>query len=166
MGEKKLLIAFIIGTLLLLSGGVMILNNTTMSSKVTVTKNAKVEILEREFNWGQIDYSGPKATKTFIIKNSGSEVLKLTNVKTSCSCTSAQLVIDGIRSPLFLMHSTSSWVGQLQPGREAQVIVVFDQRFHGPQSVGPIERIISVETSDVNNPKIEFKLTGNVIKSS
>lgn len=166
MGEKKLLIAFIIGTLLLLLGGVIVLNNTATSSKFIATKDAQVEIEELKFDWGQIDYNGPKAKKTFKIKNSGTEILRVTNIKTSCTCTSAQIVINESKSPLFSMHNTSSWVGEVQPGKEAELLVIFDQRFHGPQGVGPIERIISVETNDANNPKIEFKLTGNVVKTS
>lgn len=165
MAEKKLLIAIIIGTLLILGGGVMVLSSQSASSKVVSSQNVKAEAAEKKFDWGQIDYNGPKATKSFKIKNSGSEILKLTNIKTSCSCTSAQIIIDGNQSPLFSMHSVSSWVGEVQSGKEAELVVVFDQSFHGPSGVGPIERIISVETNDAKNPKIEFNLTGNVVKS-
>lgn len=165
MNEKKILIIIIIGTLLILGGGVILLSSSPAKTPVSLSQNVKAEAPEKTFDWGQIDYNGPKATKSFKIKNSGSEILKLTNIKTSCSCTSAQIIIDGSQSPLFSMHSVSSWVGEVQPGKEAELVVVFDQSFHGPSGVGPIERIISVETNDVKNPKIEFNLTGNVVKS-
>ncbi|MBI2022646.1 DUF1573 domain-containing protein [Candidatus Daviesbacteria bacterium] len=162
MTEKKLIIAFIIGTVLILGGGVMVLNSST-PKKITSSQSVKVETGERKFDWGQINYNGPKATKIFKIKNTGTDVLKLTSVKTSCSCTSAQLVIDDQRSPLFSMHSVSSWVGEVKPGKEALLEVVFDQAFHGPSGVGPVERIISVETNDAQNPYLEFNLKGVVV---
>lgn len=164
MNEKKLLIVFILGTILILGGGVMILNSQNTSSKITSSSNAKTEVAETKFDWGQIDYNGPKATKTFKIKNSGSAALQLTNVKTSCTCTSAQIIIDKNSSPRFSMHNTSSWIGEVQPGKEAELVVIFDQTFHGPSGIGPIERIISLETNDLQNPKLEFYLTGNVVK--
>lgn len=163
MNEKKLFITFALITLFILSGSVVLLSSTSKSS-ISKTQNAKAEVLETSFAWGEIAYEGPKATKTFKIKNSGAETLKLSNVKTSCTCTSAQIVIDNQKSPLFSMHGTSNWIGEVPVGKEAELMVIFDQQFHGPSGVGPIERIISVETNDAQNSKLEFNLKGNVVK--
>jgi len=164
MNEKKLFIALIIGTILLLGGSVAVLSSSGTSA-ITVTQNAKVEIQEKTFDWGQIEYNGPKASKTFVINNSGSETLKLFNIKTSCTCTSAQLITVDKKSPLFAMHGGSSWVGEVAPGKEAKLEIVFDQTFHGPSGVGPIQRFITVETNAADNPKLEFNLKGNVVKN-
>lgn len=165
MGEKTVIIIITLVTLLILGGVVIVMSGSGSSNaQITLTQNAKAEALERNFDWGKIDYNGPKATKTFKIKNTGMEILKLTNIKTSCTCTSAQIIIDGNKSPLFSMHSGFSWVGEVLPEKEADLVVVFDQSFHGPSGVGPVERLISVETNDSQNPKIEFNLTGNVVK--
>lgn len=163
MNEKKLFIALTIATLLILGGSVLVLSSSG-SNTITVTQNAKAEVNEKQFEWGSIDYNGPKANKIFTIKNNGTEPLKLTKVKTSCTCTTAQIIIDGKKSPLFSMHPGSSWVGEVASGEEAQLEVVFDQTFHGPSGLGPIERYITVETNDVTNPKLEFSLKGNVVK--
>lgn len=166
MNEKKLFLIFLIGTLLLLGGSVVYLSGfSSGKSVISVSQNVKAEVMENSFDWGEIAYSGPKATKTFKIKNSGTETLKLTNVKTSCTCTTAQVVIEGKESPLFSMHATSSWLGDVAPGKEAELKVIFDQQFHGPSGVGLVERIISVETNDANNKLLEFNLKGNVVKS-
>lgn len=164
--NNKIIIALLIGTFLILGVGVFVLSSSSAKPQLSLSQNAKAETTEKTFDWGQINYDGPKATKTFKIKNPGTETLKLSNVKTSCSCTSAQILIDKNQSPFFSMHSISSWTGEVQPGKEAELVVVFDQTFHGPSGVGPVERIISVETNDAKNPKIEFNLTGNVVKSS
>ena len=92
--------------------------------------------------------------------------MQLTGIKTSCVCTKAQVVIDGKTSPYFSMHSTSSWVGEVAPGKEAQLTVIFDPAFHGPTGVGPIERLIDIQTNDIQNPNLEFSLKGVVVKDS
>lgn len=84
------------------------MSTNTTPAKVTASQNAKAESSETKFDWGQIDYGGPKATKTLKIKNVGIESLRLTKVKTSCTCTTAQLIIDAKKSPLFSMHGGSN----------------------------------------------------------
>lgn len=165
MNNKKTVIGFIVITLLILGGGIYFLSSTTSApAQITASQNAKVQVDQKTFDWGNIPYSGGNATKTFTIKNTGTDTLKLTGVKTSCTCTKAQVAIDGKTSPYFSMHSTSGWVGEVAPGKEAQLSVIFDPAFHGPSGVGPVERLISVETNDVQNPKIEFSLKGVVVK--
>lgn len=164
MGGKKVLIISIVITAVILGGGVFLLSNSFSATQITASQNAKVEIPEKTYDWGEIKYEGELATKTFIIKNIGTESLKITNIKTSCTCTKAQIIIDGQTSPYFSMHATSGWVGEIPPGKEGQLLVIFDQRFHGPSGVGPITRLISIETNDSQNSQIEFSLTGNVVK--
>lgn len=165
MNDKKIVIGLIVITLLVLGGGIFVLSSTSATpAKITASQNAKAEVPERTFDWGNITYSGEKATKTFTIKNSGSDALKLSGVKTSCTCTKAQISIDGKVSPYFSMHSTSGWAGEIPPGKEAKLLVIFDQAFHGPSGVGPIERLVSLNTNDVQNSTIEFSLRGVVVK--
>lgn len=163
--DKKIIIGLVVLTVLILGGGIFVLSSTT-SAPVTVTssQNAKATVDQKTFDWGNIPYSGGNATKTFTIKNTGTDVLKLTGLKTSCTCTKAQISIDGKVSPYFSMHSTSSWVGEVPPGKEASLTVIFDPAFHGPTGVGSVERLVSVETNDSQNSKIEFSLKGVVIK--
>lgn len=165
MNQKKILIAFIVLTVAILAGGIYILSVTsTTPQKVITSQNAKVNVDQKTHDWGQIAYSGGNVSKTFTIKNTGTDVLRLTNIKTSCDCTKAQVTIDGKNSPFFSMHSTSSWVGEVAAGKEASLTVIFDPAFHGPTGVGPMERLISVQTNDINNPNLEFSLKGVVVK--
>lgn len=162
--NKKIVIGFILVTLLILSGGIYVLSTATSSPTVTFSQNAKAQVDEKVFDWGQIPYSGGNATKIFTIKNTGTDILKLSNIKTSCVCTKAYVSIDSQKSPAFSMHTSSGWVGKVNPGSEAKLTVVFDPAFHGPQGVGPMERLISVQTSDIQNPTVEFSLKGVVVK--
>lgn len=166
MSERNIIIAVLIASLLILGGGIFLLSQSSSSTKqdITLSKNAKLEAKEKTFDWGEIKYSKGNATKTFTIKNVGSDPLKLYNIKTSCACTKANLTIEGKLSPDFSMHSKSSWSGEIGPGKEAILNVIFDPAFHGPTGVGPMERLISLQTNDLSSPTLEFKLTGNVVK--
>lgn len=161
--DKRFVIGIVAATLIILSGGVYLLQATGPAKSVS-SSAAKLEAGERSYEWGQINYSGGDVSKSFKIKNTGTETLRLYNIKTSCTCTKAFVSINGDKSPAFSMHTTSGWVGEVKPGEEATLEVVFDPDFHGPFGVGPITRLISVETNDKDNPKLEFTLTGNVVK--
>lgn len=165
MNDKKIVIGLIVLTFLILGGGIYVLASTSSAPpKVIASQNAKASVNQKTFDWGNIPYSGGNAVKDFVIKNTGSDVLKLSGVKTSCTCTKAQVSIDGKLSPYFSMHATSSWVGEISPGKEAKLTVIFDPTFHGPTGVGPMERLISVQTNDIQNPNLEFSLKGVVVK--
>ena len=163
MNEKKIIIILIFATILIVFGGILVLNKPSVTN-IKASSNVKITTQNNSYDWGEIKYTGPKATKSFKIKNSGTDILKLYNIKTSCACTSAQITTEQDLSPLFSMHSSSSWTGEVLPGKEAELMVVFDQQFHGPSGVGTIERIITIQTNDVSQPKLEFNLKGKVVK--
>lgn len=166
MNEKKLIIIMVVITSLILFGGLMLVSSTSSSApQIKSSVNAKANVTDpTSFDWGQIPMNGGKKTKTFSIKNSGTDVLKLYNVKTSCHCTKAYVTIDGNESPYFGMTGISSWTGEVNPGKEAKVTAVFDPLFHGVQGLGPIQRYVSLETNDASLGKLTFTLTGTVFK--
>ncbi len=143
----------------------MVLVNKTQPPTLDISGNAKVAVLgDTSHDWGQIDIKGGHVEKIFQIKNTGDSDLEVTNFKTSCMCTEAQVIIAGNNSPVFGMHSRSGWRGVLKPGETADVKVVFDPMFHGPQGTGPITRMVSFNTNDSNNQTVEFRLAGNVVR--
>lgn len=164
MSDKKVIYILAAITVAILGGAITFLGNGSPSSaKVNISPNVKLSVDQKTFDWGQIPINGGNVNKTFTIKNTGTEDLKLFNVKTSCHCTKAQITINGVTSPSFGMDSISPWVGEVPPGSKAQLNVVFDPAYHGANGRGPITRYISVSTNDVNNQKLEFTLTANVI---
>lgn len=166
-GEKWLVVGMIGISAAIIGGGVLLISpSSTNSSKdsIVATKNAKITISPQTIDFGTVSINGQKVRKTFIISNAGSVPLKITNVKTSCTCTTATLKIGKEESPKFSMHAVSSWIGEIEPGKNAELEVVFDQAFHGPGGVGSISRTISFETNDALNPKLEVTLNGAVTK--
>lgn len=163
--NKKLLVGFILSILALGAGTVWLAGGASPKPSVLGTSGrVKTTVPETSFDWGNISYSGGKATKIFVIKNEGTDILKLQSVKTSCTCTQAQVTTEQGKSPYFSMHGTSGWVGEVGPGKEAQLEVIFDPAFHGPSGVGPITRQVTVETNDAQKPNLEFSLKGVVVK--
>lgn len=166
MNDKKYLIIIAVLTLIILFGGVIFISSSSTSApQIAVSANVKTETIEpTSYDWGDIPINGGNATRSFTIKNTGTETLKLFNVKTSCHCTVANVSIDGKKSENFGMSGVSSWTGEVKPGKEAKLTVIFDPAFHGPQGVGPVTRFVSVDTNARGNEKITYTLTGTVIK--
>lgn len=164
MFDKKVFFLMIASTVLIFAGAVFVIGPSSKSTP-TLTENAIAYTLDpTSFDWGNISFDGEIATKEFRIKNNGNDILKFYNIRTSCHCTKAQIVVGEEGSPYFGMSGVSSWTGEVEPGKEAKLIVKFDQRYHGPQGVGPITRFVSVKTNDKATPELTFTLTGTVVK--
>lgn len=162
--ETKILFSLVAGVSLLILVLGLVLTSKSMAPVLKQNEKASIEILgERSYDWGKININGGNVEKIFKIKNTGSADLEVTNFKTSCLCTEAEVIIDGKASPAFGMHTTSSWKGAIKPEQTADIKVVFNPIFHGPQGTGPITRLVSFNTNDSNNSNIEFTLTGNVV---
>lgn len=163
--EKKFILFSILATIIIVAGGIFWASTYATTPSINASANVKATTIDpTSADWGQIPMFGGTVSKTFRIKNTGTDTLKLFNIRTSCHCTSAEIDTPTDQSPLFKMDSVSSWVGTVSPGKEAKLIVIFDPAFHGPDAVGPINRFIEVETNDKSLPKITFTVTGNVYK--
>ena len=163
MSDKNVIILIAVFTLVVLAGGIFLLGNS--SSQIAQSANAKAYTIDpTSFDWGNIPMNNGNVTKTFTVKNDGTDTLKIFNVKTSCHCTVARVSIDGKESQNFGMSGVSSWTGEVAAGKDAKIIVEFDPAYHGPQGVGPVTRFVSIDTNDKGNSKITFTLTGTVIK--
>lgn len=166
ISEKTVAITLILLTIAILLGGVILVSgsSSTTSAQIVASQNAKAQVDSTTYSWGNIPYSGGNVTKTFSIKNNGTDTLQLTNIRTSCHCTKAHVTINGGDSPDFGMNNVSSWIGNVKPRQEAKLTVTFDPAFHGPQGIGPVVRYVSVETNDSSQSKITFSLSGTVVK--
>lgn len=163
MSEKRVMLAVVGATALIIAGGVWWSARDGAVSGVSVTSDdAKAQVMESTYDWGEISIDGGKVEKVFDIKNAGAGVLQLYNVSTSCMCTTAQLLLGDRQSPEFSMHSKSSYKLEVPPGETAQLKVVFDPAFHGPSGIGPVTRQIEVQTNDANQQKLDFVLTAMV----
>jgi hypothetical protein len=160
----KTIIIGLILTLVLVFGGVFLVTKTSQVATLAQDQNVNVTIDKLSHDWGQIGINDGKVRAEFALTNSGSASLKLANVSTSCMCTTAQVEIDGRKSPYFGMHQKSSWSGEVAPGGVAKLVVEFDPAFHGPEGIGQITREITVETNDPDQKQLAFTTSAVVTK--
>lgn len=167
MSEKAIIIGVVILTVFIIGGGIFFLSNSPTKAVLQKTVGARIETPQTSFDFKNVPYNGGFAKHSFTIKNIGDKELQIANLATSCTCTKVFYKKGKEESPYFSMkgHSgESSWTGVLKPKEKAELVIVFDPTAHGPQGVGPIERIISFETNDPDKPYVEFSFKGVVVR--
>lgn len=102
--------------------------------------NPKVAVQQLEHDFGTIK-QGDKVTHSFIISNSGGDVLKILDVKASCGCTAA-----------------NPDKKELGPGESTKIIVSFDSKGRK----GPQVKTVRVKTNDPDNKEIVFTFRCNI----
>ena len=78
--------------------------------KLIPPKNAPIlELVPDEYNFGSVSQAAGVVASTMTLTNKGNEDLVINNIETSCGCTSASLIYQGIESPRFgmAMHGTN-----------------------------------------------------------
>lgn len=162
MKNNFIIIAIVLVSTLLLGGVVWAMSGSNQAQVIN-SANAKAETENVFHNWGEIGIRDGDVVAEFPIKNSGTDVLQLYNLTTSCSCTNAQFVSqDGDESPLFGMHSKSKYIYEVQPGEIVTLKAIYDPMFHGPSGVGSITRQVTVQTNDSKNPQLTFNMSAEV----
>jgi len=165
MNSKILVIGLIIFSLMAIVGSYFILVGgqkpqvQIISYSVSDKQRPKVEAKTIFSDLGTMKVSEDRSAN-FKIKNIGQKSLQLSNVSSSCSCTFGQIIIDGKESELFGMHNISDFAGEVLPGKEATVKVIYRPSIM--PVYGIIEREVYVSTNDPENPKLVFKVKATV----
>lgn len=120
-----------------------------------------IEVKETVYDMGTIKISDTKE-REFAIKNIGTKPLLLSEISSSCGCTTGQIIYKGTLSKTFSMHSQSDYVVQIEPNTSAIVKVVY-MPFTMPV-YGVVQRQVFMSTNDPNKLKLEFTIKANVQK--
>lgn len=169
--EGKVIIAFIVGTIILIGGLAFLMTKSSGggSGRDSLVPNIQAVNLEASpsgiMNLGQISYGGGKVTRSFDIKNTSDKTIKLRKITTSCMCTVAKVKIGNKETKSFGMEMN----GDLNPlidldlpaGETAEAAFTFDPTAHGPSGIGVIDRQITL-SFDVGYKVLEF--SGDVVK--
>jgi len=108
---------------------------------------AKIELNTNSFDLGDIQPDDGIRTEVFSVKNSGTSLLTISSISTSCGCTEAE-----VQSK------------EIQPGEQTALTVTYDPLVH-PGLVGKIKRMVYIQSNDILNPEIELELVGNSLPS-
>ena len=131
--------------------------------KLIPPKNAPIlELVPDEYNFGSVSQAAGVVASTMTLTNKGNEDLVINNIETSCGCTSASLIYQGIESPRFgmAMHGTNpkNFEQIIPPGDTAKLQVYYDPNVHKDLR-GSIARSIFIYSNDPRNRKQEVKIT-------
>lgn len=165
MNSKIIIGSIVVSAVILVFGAYSVGQGSKTPSVVISSYNStdqskpKAEIPQSSADLGPMKVSDEKSND-FMIKNSGDKPLQLSNIKSSCGCTVARIVIDGKESEEFGMHSQGSEIFEIAPQKSAIVRITY-RPFVMPV-YGFVEREVYVQTNDPLNPNLTFKVTTNV----
>lgn len=102
-----------------------------------------IYVAQPVYDFGSV-FEGIAVAHTFMIKNSGDEVLEISGVSASCGCTAAELASKSIA-----------------PGESVALDVLVNTTGFG----GTISKAITVYSNDPESPLLSLRVTGQVLKS-
>jgi hypothetical protein len=97
------------------------------------------------YDFGKAE-AGEKIHHTYIITNTGNEMLHITNVQPSCHCTTA-----------------GDWTHDIAPGQSGKITVQLDTT--GFNTGAPVQRTITVHSNAKNDPRMALVIKGSVWKA-
>lgn len=154
MMSLKLVVGFVVITLGLMLGMTLLLSLGNRPGKVTAS-SPKAAVSETTQDLGTMKVSEEKQVD-FTLRNEGQEPLKLTGMNSSCNCTFGQLIYQGKISQEYGMHAPSGFLGEIKPGEEGVIRVIYRPKIM--PVYGVVERQVFVETNDPRNPKLTFNV--------
>ncbi len=104
----------------------------------------RLDMPERSYDFGRI-YARWTVSHIFAVQNTGTADLVISNLVTSCGCTTAEL---------------SSRV--IPPGHRADLTVTFDADYHPAR--GNVTRLVWFATNDPTRPWVEVRVTADVLR--
>lgn len=127
-------------------------------------EQAQVQIIEEDRELGTMLVSDER-TAEFFLRNVGAEPLQISEVRTSCMCTFAQVIIDDEESPGFNMEmhnspAARSWTGVVEPGLTATVRVIYRPSLMPVE--GSVARNVKFNTNDPSRPVVELGIHATV----
>jgi len=167
MDNKSVVVGILIFTLLILGAIVFAYGKQTSKTEsipqyqFSDAEKPAVMAEPASFDFGSIALKDIKKT-TFTLENTGAQPLILSDVVTSCGCTSANIIINGETSPTFSMHDNPQWSGTIESNQTALVEVTYDAKVHPVD--GLVERFVQIATNDPAQPQVQLSVKANVAK--
>ncbi|MCH8329162.1 MAG: DUF1573 domain-containing protein [Nanoarchaeota archaeon] len=122
-----------------------------------------MKIMPTSYNFGDVSVAKGTVSTTMNIINEGKGNLVIRNMKSSCMCTTATIIKDGVESPVFGMHSgPASWSQIIGPDETAQLKIYYDPTAHR-ELRGPVTRVITIYSNDPVNSQTKVRINVNQV---
>lgn len=157
--EHSTILKIIIIPIIIIIGGFFVWQLGLLEPAPVKLSNSVLTIAPAEFDFGQISMANGNVDTTFTLKNDGEEPVKITEISTSCMCTTAQ-----IEGKSFGMHGSPNANIEIPAKGSKKMKVIFDPNAHGPTGVGPITRVVYIRTNSKIAPPKEVIIKAVVVK--
>lgn len=139
----------------------------SLSTDIIQTASAdspKIVINPTLYNFGEVSVSAGVVSNTVDIKNDGKTDLIIDKIGSSCSCTTASLIINGVEGPKFgIGFDSKGWSATLKPEETAKLKIYYDPGVHGGHK-GSVLRTITIYSNDPGDSKKKVKIELNQIE--
>lgn len=163
---KIIILAFVIVAALAVGGAFLLSGKSGETPGQSESLVLNIEATPGFYELGEVPINGGIVTKEYEVKNTTDKSIKLSRIATSCMCTTASVKIGDKETRFFGMEGHSGDKNppvnlELKNGETAKIAVKFDPAAHGPQGVGPFDRIVWLY---FNEGVKELKFNGTVVK--
>jgi hypothetical protein len=160
-----MIIGVIAGCVVLIAGAMILFGNQKPAPKREDQGTASMTIDKKQADLGNMKVSDEKKA-TFSITNTGTSILRIWKVTTSCSCTAATIKIGREETPEFGMPGMmnadrANWLGEVPTGKDALLTVIYRPSIMPVN--GAITRQVNFATNDPKNQDIQVSIAANVL---
>ena len=116
---------------------------------------------EALYDFGTISMANGTVSKVFKVTNPTDKDIILSNIVTSCMCTTAYIEKAGREKGPFGMPGHGGLTARanevIKAGESLDIKVVYDPNAHGPAGVGPVDRFVELTEANGGTTQLEIK---------
>lgn len=159
MNKKAIIIVILVIVAVL---GFMVWGYSRMAgpTQAQLSEPGSLTASETIYDFGTISMANGKVDHMFQITNPTSEDITISNLQTSCMCTTAYIVNGSLKEGPFGMPGMGGMTvaDSVIPAHGTEAIdVVFDPAAHGPAGIGDIDRFIDATQKNGGTLQLEIK---------
>ena len=149
----------IVGILLLASGYFVWFYKSDSSRKETL--KGTLRIATPQYNFGVVSVRKGTVSAEIPLVTIGEGDVTITALDSSCGCTTARIINQGVEGPIFRMaghgNNPKNWKSVMKPGEQAMLQVFYDPTVH-PDLRGPATRVVTVYSDDPLTPAQQVRI--------
>lgn len=122
-----------------------------------------IQITPTSYNFGSVSRAGGTVSTMMDVENTGKSDLIIKKMVSSCMCTTATIIKDGVEGPVFGMHGGSTtWSATLKPEEKAQLKINYDPNVH-PELRGAVTRVVTIYSNAPRNKQKDVRVYINQV---
>lgn len=155
---KRNRVLWVVGSALILGIAFFLFNS---QAEIIEPGDGKLAIPVSEHNFGIVPVSKGAVSVEVPLVNIGEEDLVISFLDSSCGCTTAQILNNGKKGPVFGMSShgksPKNWKTVIKPGEKAALKIYYDPLVHA-KFRGPATRVITIMSNEKFKPQRQVRI--------